>query len=234
MLVINLDRRPDRMARFSATNGFLSALQRFPACDGDSADRQRLIAEGAVDAGITCRSGALGCALSHGSIWQQALQRGEITVFEDDAVVNGNFETQAPRLIAQLPPVWDIIYWGWNFDAPLVVDLLPGISPVVMHCRQKGVRQGLQQFQALDITPRLMRLLRVSGALAYTVSARGADKLLRGCFPLTPGFYGIDLAMARLLPTMNACVAVPPLAVSPNDDSETQVAYGPTRQLFSI
>jgi len=92
----------------------------------------------------------------------------------------------------------------------------------VMHCSQSSLRQGLQQFQALDLSPRLMRLLRFCGALAYTVSARGAERLLRGCFPLMPDFYGIDLAMARLAPTMNAAVALPPLAVSPNDDSETQ------------
>ena len=222
MLVINLERRPDRMARFSATNGFLSRLQRFPACDGRSVDRERLIAEGTIDARITCTSGALGCALSHRAVWLQALEKGDTTVFEDDAVVNGNFEAQTQRLIAQLPPVWDIIYWGWNFDVPVVVDLLPGVGPVVMHCSQSSLRQGLQQFQALDLSPRLMRLLRFCGALAYTVSARGAERLLRGCFPLMPDFYGIDLAMARLAPTMNAAVALPPLAVSPNDDSETQ------------
>jgi glycosyl transferase, family 25 len=233
MLVINLDQRPDRLARFSAINGFLAPIHRFPAVDGRSADRQRLIAEGLADAGLVCNDGALGCAISHGAIWRRALKEGEITVFEDDAVVNRNFDTQASRLIAQLPPVWDMIYWGWNFDAPLVVDLLPGITPAAVQCNQQGVRQELQRFQALDIKPWPMRLFSSCGTLAYTVSARGAVKLLRGCFPLRPlpgvtdprtggSFYGIDLAIARLLPTMSAFVAVPPLAVSPNEDTDIQ------------
>ncbi len=153
-------------------------------------------------------------------------------MLEDDAVVNRGFDSQAFRVLSELPADWDIIYWGWNFDAPLMLDLLPGISYGFLQANQDTLRQQLPRFQALDIQPRAVRMLSACGTLAYTVSARGASKFIGGCVPIRPiagvrdprtngPFYGVDLAMGALFPSMNAYVCFPPLVVSPNDDSST-------------
>lgn len=232
-LVINLEGRPDRFARFSATNGFLSGIERFAAVDGRAVDRMRLASVGLVDAELECTSGALGCALSHVLAWQRAVTEGiALTVLEDDAVVNGRFEVEALRLISELPEGWDIVYWGWNFDAPLIVDLLPGVSYGVLQCNQDTLRRRLAGFQALEVRPRPARILSACGTLAYTISPRGAGKLIGGCVPLKripdvrdartgAPVYGVDLAMGTLFPQMNAYASVPPLVVSPNEDSST-------------
>ena len=48
---IDLDRRPDRRAQFSATNRFLSEIRRFPGFDGRSVDQERLIEQLPLDCG---------------------------------------------------------------------------------------------------------------------------------------------------------------------------------------
>jgi glycosyl transferase family 25 len=232
-LVINLDNRPERFAQFCASNPFLGGIQRLPAADGSTVDRARLTAVGLVDPALECTAGALGCALSHLQMWQRAItDAAPMTVLEDDAIVNRGFETQAADLVSRLPQDWDLIYWGWNFDAPLIVELLPGVSHGVLHCSQEALRQQLARFQSLEIQPQALRMLSACGTLAYSVSARGASKLIGGCVPVRPipgvrdphtqgPFYGIDLAMGMLFPSMNAYVCVPPLVVSPNDNSST-------------
>ncbi|MEJ0007423.1 MAG: glycosyltransferase family 25 protein [Steroidobacteraceae bacterium] len=232
-LVINLDSQPERFERFRISNGFLGDIERFPALAGALLDRARLTAVDLVDPTLECTPGALGCALSHLLLWQRAVDKGvPITVLEDDVIVNRGFEAQVTRVLCELPADWDIIYWGWNFDAPLMLDLLAGVSCGLLQGDQNSLRRQLPRFQALDIRPHAVRMLSACGTLAYTVSARGASKFIGGCVPLKPipgvrdphthgPFYGVDLAMGTLFPSMNAYVCVPPLVVSPNDDSST-------------
>ncbi len=239
-LVINLAHSTDRLTRFTRVNGFLRHLETFPAVEGARVDRERLKAAGLLDPQLACSDGTLGCALSHLTIWQRVRDSGAaITVCEDDAVLNRGFEPQAERLIAGLPVDWDLVLWGWNFDAMLFVDLLPGVSPSVMQFSQTSMRQQLERFQALDIEPHPLRLLSACGTLCYAVSARGADKLISGCTPMKPivvrdvdgactrtVVYGVDHAMAEVYPRIKAYAAFPPLAVSANDKLGSTVQAG--------
>ncbi len=233
-LVLNLESRPDRLQRFTAVNSFLSDTERLAAVNGHAVDRARMLEVGLIAPTLECTPGALGCALSHVVAWQRAVTENKpITIFEDDAVVHAGFQTLAPQVIAQLPQDWDILSWGWNFDAPLVVELLPGIGSGVIQCNQDMLRQNLLRFQGLPLQPRPVRMLAFCGTLGYTVSPRGAAKLIGGCIPLRPlpglidlrtgkGYYGIDLAMSALCQQVQAYACVPPLTVSPNDDSSIQ------------
>lgn len=235
-LLLNLDRQPERLARFMARNAFLTSVERQPAVDGRVADRAPLIETRVIDSGLECTPGALGCALSHLLVWQRAVTNSIVTtVLEDDAVVNRVFESEAQRVLSELPPDWDIVYWGWNFNAPLFLDLLPGVSAGALNCDQSSMAQRLTHFQALEVRSRPVRMLGACGTVAYTVSTRGAGKLIAGCVPLRPipgvrdphtqgPFYGIDLAMSVLFPSMNAYACVPPLIVTPNDGSTTGAA----------
>jgi glycosyl transferase family 25 len=117
---INLDRSKDRLAEFRQVNGHMTDAVRFPAVDGQSLDIQSLAANGLVTANILDAYvvGAVGCAMSHLSLWNAAIETGQpVTVCEDDAIFNHGFESYASRVLRSLPPDWDFIQWGWNVEA---------------------------------------------------------------------------------------------------------------------
>src|SRR5215217_5815365 len=130
--LINLDPAADRLRAFSETNAHLREVARFPAVDGSGVDVPALVRSGKIKPGIldTYTAGRIGAALSHLALWDKAINTGEaLTVCEDDAILHPDYEAHAGRLLNQLPPDWDIILWGWNFNASLDIDFLPGVSP---------------------------------------------------------------------------------------------------------
>ncbi len=113
--VISLTRTPKRRERFVALNKGLR-FQWFDAVDG-------LELPGTLP-GYT--PGATGCALSHRALWEQCVRSGEpLTVAEDDAGLHSSFNELAMPVAA-----WDIIVWGWNLNAALTYELLPGVLAV--------------------------------------------------------------------------------------------------------
>jgi GR25 family glycosyltransferase involved in LPS biosynthesis len=59
-------------------------------------------------------AGAYGCLLSHVAVVQQARELGHesVLIFEDDAVLDPEFETRFASFIKQLPPDWDMLHFG--------------------------------------------------------------------------------------------------------------------------
>lgn len=235
-VLINLDRSLDRLQQFRAANGFVPDIERLSAVDGRLVDRQRLIAEGVVDPRLNYSDGALGCALSHFQAWDAARTRGEaMTIIEDDAVLNRHFMARSTAILRDLPADWDCILWGWNFDSPFAVDLLPGVSFSLMKFNQDSLRGNLARYQALDFPSNAFPLLRAFGTLCYSVSPLGAARLIQACRPMrmlsiaVPGLepllpnYGVDVMMNAVYPDMKAFAAFPPLAVSPNDVTSSLV-----------
>jgi GR25 family glycosyltransferase involved in LPS biosynthesis len=236
VVLINLDRSADRLARFRAVNGFLPRIDRFAAIDGRSVDREKMKSEGLLDPRVSYTDGALGVALSHFALWDRAVRDGvALTICEDDAVLNRGFVPRADALLDTLPGGWDFVLWGWNFDQVLLVDALPGVSPCLMYCDQAHMRARADSFQALDIEPKALRLLRAFGLMCYTVTPRGAQMLLAACRPIRamsiaiPGVkeplpnYGVDSMCNAAYASLNAFVAFPPLAVSPNEHASSLV-----------
>jgi tetratricopeptide (TPR) repeat protein len=236
--VINLDRNERRLSAFTATNRCLKNIVRFHAIDGGASPRAQLLADGIFSTQMPAYSdGAVGCALSHLSLWRKAAAQSEaLTIAEDDAIFNLHFEAEASALIRSLPPDWDIILWGWNFDSILLFDFLPGVSPCVAAFSEEEMRQQAAIFQELRVKPRAYRLRKAFGSLAYTVSPQGARKLLRHCVPIREmDFYcpgldrivtnaGIDVMMNALYPEIDAFVSFPPLAVSKNEKTISTVS----------
>ena len=235
--VINLDRTYERLTSFRANNQHLNSIVRFAAVDGGTIPLQQLAARGIFSADAPSYSnGAIGCALSHLSLWEQAAQQsGPFTVAEDDAILNRNFEIEAHTLLQTLPLDWDIMLWGWNFDSILLFDFLPGISPCLGAFSEPELRAHTEEFQQLEVKPRAYRLQRAFGTLAYSVSPTGARKLTRHCLPIRkmdvfcPGLnrsvsnFGIDVMINALYPNINAYVSFPPLAVSRNEKTSSTV-----------
>lgn len=238
IVVLNLDRSPERLARFRRDNPSHADIHRFPAIDGRTLDRQAVIAKGLLAPEFDYADGALGSALSHLTQWQRAVAKVHpVTVLEDDAVLCANFRDEAARLLAALPPGWDFVQWGYNFDTYLTYEILPGISSCTATFDQARLARQITHFQAKNVDGALYPLICSLGIPGYTISPAGAAKLLAACLPLRPaqsyypgldvwfGHRSIDFMLNTLHATHGNYVAVPPLVVTANDAATSSVAH---------
>jgi glycosyl transferase, family 25 len=230
--VISLDRTPERRRRFAAQNPGLP-YEWFAAVDGWKLETTL--------PGYT--QGATGCALSHITLWQDCVESDEIlTIVEDDAVLRPDFATLTTEILRWARCDWDIVVWGWNMDSVLVADILPRVH-MVASFDQLAAREHIDEFRKDRSDPMLSPLLRCFGTPCYTVSPHGADRLLNGGFlgsgdmVYFPGLNrslaenGIDIAMNRAYSVLKAFVAIPPLAVTPNDNAESTTLPGSDRAI---
>ena len=237
--VINLDRSTDRLANFRAANSHLE-FRRFPAIDGSTLDLSRIYDEPAnerenrlIERGVEQRMPrpAIGNALSHLAIWRMALTSADpTTVLEDDALVHRDFVALASRVIRTLPANWAMILWGWNFDAPIQFEILPGVTFCRAVFDQNALRRSVREFQALSFAPAAYRHQGSFGTVGYSVSPGGARLLIDTIFPLRKGaavdcpsmgrlqaLEALDVALHHAYAGGKAYVAVPPLVVTKND-----------------
>lgn len=238
--VLNLDRTPDRLREFLAVNEHLGELARFPAIDGQALDVAALVESGVIEEGVlaTYTRGAIGAALSHLALWSRAIDAQEITtICEDDAIFNRHFDDSAQSVMARLPADWDLIAWGWNFDAQIALDFLPGVSVCAVECDQDQMRASAPAFQRQAFSPQPIRLLRSFGAVCYTVSPKGAQALKSLCFPIRemtvvfPGRnglrelpnIGVDVMMSNAYSLTQSFVAFPPLVITKNERSKSTI-----------
>ncbi len=118
MVVISLDRTPERWAAFQAAHAGLT-YTRFPAVDGERLDRDMLVAKGLMQADLGYSAAASGCALSHAALWRRSVEtQAPLTICEDDARLRPDFASAAEAALATTPEA-DIVLWGWNFDSVL-------------------------------------------------------------------------------------------------------------------
>ena len=246
--VINLDRSPERMAAFSQVNAHLGEVVRYSAVDGRALDLAALVAARLVAPDIhkTYTQGAVGCAMSHIALWKQAIASGQtLTIAEDDAIFHGQFRRYAAGVIENLPPDWDIILWGWNFDLFLSLDLLPGVTTCLAQFEQAKSRSGIRVFQERELRPQPIKLRWAFGTPCYSITAKGARRIVDKCLPLKPlvipfleglraeprlpyfRAVGIDVTMSSIYRELNAFACFPPLVITRNDIGSSTIA--PTR-----
>lgn len=244
--VINLERSPDRLAEFRSANTHLESVVRFPGVDGKTLDIAELERQGILGSDLVSPDfytiGAVGAAMSHIALWDQAVRTHQITtVAEDDAVFHAAFDKQAGEIIRSLPSDWDFILWGWNFDLFLSFEMLPGISLSLSQFEQDRLRANIGSFQLLDIAPHAFRLVWSFGIPCYTVSPKGAAAMKRNCLPLQRSIahfppaqrsslraehfrnVGIDSAMNNAYGSLQAYVCFPPLVVTKNDGATSTI-----------
>jgi len=229
IVVINLDHSVRTLEAFHDRNAHLGPVRRFPAVIGADADRAELRTSGIITDDLNYMDGALGCALSHLSLWR-GVARGTraLTVCEDDAIFATDFVVTANSRLAALPDGWDIVLWGWNFDSSLVFQVLPGQPAFLMHRERPPTADDLTAASRAPASPQLFRLNRACGTLCYTIAPKGAARLLAHCTPLRPlririleaaatwPNCGIDVMMSAFYPQLQAYVSLPPLSISPN------------------
>ena len=228
--VINLDRSADRFATFNCRNSHLASVLRFPAVDGALVDREELMRNGVISEDCPYSSGALGCALSHVALWKKAVNEElTLTIFEDDVVCSLHFAEETARLFSTLPEDWDLIKWGANlYQRFSWVDF--GFSKAELHFYDSGYGDDLLAFQRSRFSSSAIRLAHSFGNIAYSLSPKGAHKLLDYCLPLRkrliefPGVgvvtndLHIDIAMCGAFPSMQAFICIPPLVI--HDDKQ--------------
>jgi GR25 family glycosyltransferase involved in LPS biosynthesis len=233
--VISLVRSAERRETFRRRNAHLD-FDFFDAVDGSRLSLTELHAGGLFEPGLPYSVGAYGVALSHLAQWDQIIESGQArTVAEDDAIFRRDFGEQQARLLQTLPPDWDMVLWGWNFDAALAMDAMPGMAPMALLCDQQQLRGALDTFQSVTAPPHLLRLRSAFGLPCYSMSPAGARKFKAGCFPMRNASvffpvlgsevrnFGVDIATNRLYPDLNVLFSLPPLVATGNDHSRSTV-----------
>ena len=241
---VNLDRSKDRLAQFKAVNSHLTELTRIPAIEEHRIDLEELTRQGLVKGDILSMYpiGSLCLALSELSLWNKAIETGQpVTIANDDTIFNLKFEATAAEVIRSLPSDWDLILWGWNFDAFMIFDMLPGVSSCVCQFDQDKLRLNTRTFQELVISPRAHRLIWAFGNFCYTVSPKGAQNLKSKCFPLQPmlipcpegirtlprsllyGNIGSDCTLNNFHRHLQSFVCFPPLVISKNEHATSTI-----------
>ena len=249
VLYINLERRKDRNERFLMTNSAIAEFRRWNAVDGRDLCVEDLVRDDILAGPLRAYTpGALGVAASHRQIWQHCVSSGTpVTVAEDDAIFNRRFADKAARLLAALPSDWDIVLWGWNFDVMLHVDLFEGMEQCVMRFDAARFGPRVCEFQDRDYDVLPMRLIGAYGTVCYSVSPKGAGRLLESCFPLKKERVpiaalrrklpntGIDTVMNKYYRKMKSYVSFPPLVWTENDKTTSDISpKGPwLRQLWN-
>lgn len=128
--LINLRRRPDRLALFrrdysksdiphdfkliDAVDGSKLNIERQQLTELAKAELQQLEKTGYRTRHYQLTRGAIGCYLSHIRVWQQALkdEKDVVLIFEDDAKIPADFQEQVNTKMKNAPSDWDIILLG--------------------------------------------------------------------------------------------------------------------------
>jgi GR25 family glycosyltransferase involved in LPS biosynthesis len=202
--VINLDRRPDRLEKFtSQTNALGLTVQRFSAVDGQKLKRTKRLEYLFRNNDFGSNRGALGAALSHLTLWQKlsALDKNNtertpdaFLIFEDDVQFlepfsNGRWIQAYERLNLDYPD-WDTCFLAF-IPSPSVsmADFLP------QDVLEKEVTDNAEA-AALNIVP-LTEEMTWGGFSAYLINRKGAFKMVQ--FIEKHGIqHGIDYILMRM------------------------------------
>src|ERR1700728_4775750 len=143
VVVINLARRPERLARFWELLGQwpFKTPQRVEAVDGQAVG---------VPPGWDKGPGAWGCLLSHRSILETAINDGiySLLVLEDDAYPVANIASLSQKFLEAVPSDWDGLMLGAEHLLPPQV-----VSPGVVRC------VAANRSHAYAVRGRFMRVL---------------------------------------------------------------------------
>ena len=214
IVVISLDRRPDRWAAFSSravTAGIYEKVQRLPAIDA-----KEFVAHEHPAISLTTaynikngvrrshheidRAGAVGCSLSHFKAWKHLLDSSApaLIIFEDDSPVPPDFQARIETVLAELPPGWDMVTF---YNTPY-----------------QGGQYGCDPDPAKDTSP-WQTCTSLMGAHAYMISRRGAEKLLAKAYPIemhVDAYFAYMARMGHLTLLWNPSMQITPIL----DDSD--------------
>ncbi|BCJ90677.1 hypothetical protein IZ6_14120 [Terrihabitans soli] len=232
--VISLSRTPARLAAFRTLNAQIGLdIEHFEGTDGQRIQLHKLVKWGKITETANYKPGMIGSALSHGALWEKAVEIGSpILVFEDDVRLRRDFVAQAAALLAEAGD-FDIVMFGFNTDHPVCAGLFPGCDGLVSFSLPYPKPEQMEAFAGATERPALLPLRGMFGGCAYAISPKGAAALLKACFPLDsrpvqfsegmrpfPAF-SLNGMMNTAYRKLDAYIAFPPIALSPNDQKAT-------------
>jgi GR25 family glycosyltransferase involved in LPS biosynthesis len=114
--IINLERSKRRMVDINnqCENAGLK-FKRWNAYDGSKLNLNYLKSQNLISRNNKMLVGAIGCSLSHISLWKHTLQNTDndyLLIIEDDCIIPKNFKEKLKIYMKQVPKNWDIIYLG--------------------------------------------------------------------------------------------------------------------------
>ena len=126
VVVINLDRRPDRMEKLGAQLDELGiTYERFSAVDGK-------------ELGIKPEEAG---KLSHLAVLQSIGEQEKVLILEDDAYFVDNFQEQFDTVMEKLPEDWDVFYLGVLLPKGIGV-----LTPVNKYWSRQVMSNGMQAY----------------------------------------------------------------------------------------
>lgn len=256
VLVINLDRYPERMARFMAYNAAAGVeIVRMTAVDGEKLDRAELVSSKLIAEDLIYSTNSVACSLSHVRCWQQIIKMGRpAVVCEDDVALRRDFA----RVHEKFEPVLaaaDVVFWSFNFDMHVAYQV-PGMGVCTAIYDESHFQDEarIAQFQAGQTTPALYRPERLWGVACYSLTPRGAARLLDRVMPLrnaTLDFpyptglqqmsicsfasLGIDTDLGLVhVKEIDAWVAVPPVAIHVTHNNVSTIDGGRREARYTV
>jgi GR25 family glycosyltransferase involved in LPS biosynthesis len=200
--VVNLERRPDRLAAFTAEleeragTDMARRCRRFPAIDGAALQLTDAVRDQFRGNDFGYRRGVIGCALSHLGLWREvaAADAAACLVFEDDAELAPGFTDALRACLASAAasaPGWELLLLGYH------------------------PWRALDEDPEVDAAVRPMRWERfLGGCFAYVVTRGGAQRLAE--LADRDGIRnGIDWFIMRQHLELDVLEAVPAIASSP-------------------
>ena len=169
---INLDSRPQRYLRFLEQEGVKGlTIQRISAVDGSTLDisqnsmislqtQYNIIHHTRRSHGEINTPGAIGCSLSHYSIWKQFLERNEpyCLVLEDDASIPKGFSESIAKFSESLSELNTFDVWSLSYR--------------------------LYDKRVHSLTPSWNSPVYFWGTSSYILSRNGATQLMKDFFPI--------------------------------------------------
>ncbi|CAJ1429197.1 unnamed protein product, partial [Effrenium voratum] len=213
LFYINLERRPQRRARFEARAEALGLkhLSRFPAVDGRTLDLatypSSVVSEAGLEAarrppevvnGVHLTRGALGLILSYHTLLKRiaadAEEENVYVVAEDDAVLEPDFSQRLQQCLEALQGTrWDFLHVGYYDDDC-------SMAPLDGHLNRC-----------------LCRPIQVYGLFGAALTVRGARLLLERLFPLDEQ---IDSSLRKVYDSIDAYAARSSLMRAPHSTPE--------------
>lgn len=229
--VINLRRRPDRRKFFEHWNTQEHLqIEWVEAIDGQQLSFMDLVRDGIVlEQADFMGAGPLGIACSQKLLWERAVRENQtLIICEDDAILRGDFVQQATTMMDQLPSQWDFLLFGYNFNTCLDVEIFPGQRLMSGFSPTKLPESEYRRFVDNRSSTVCLPLKNAFGTHAYAITPKGANYLLRACFPLAgiavevpalkktiyPSVH-LDSTMNAYYQQIHAYCAFPPLTITP-------------------
>lgn len=115
VFVINMDKDTKRLSKFDTCMKQNNIVyERFSAIVGSQIKNDSRLTD---YCNTFCPDGVKGCALSHRTIWEEMIENNykNVLIFEDDAIVDENFDRTFQNIWNYMPKEYDIMFFGSLF-----------------------------------------------------------------------------------------------------------------------